>query len=153
MITFHVERWRDVLPEMWPLFPLHWEEMALDRDLIKIDMDVERYAKLDEMNMIHVTTVRDSGTLVGYVICFIITHMHYFKAGEMALADMYWLSPDYRKGLTGMRMFQLMEESLKERGIVRAHMSCKIHQDHTKLFERMGWKLTDLTFGKVLKCR
>lgn len=150
MISVQIERWRDVLPEMWPLFPLHWEEMALDKDLIKIDMDVERYANLDAMNMIHVTTVRDEGSIVGYVICFIIRHMHYAKAGEMALADMYWLKPEYRKGTTGARMFLAMEDSLRERGIIRAHMSCKIHQDHTKLFERLGWKLTDLTFGKVL---
>jgi hypothetical protein len=151
VITIQVERWRDVLPEMWPLFPLHWEEMALDKDVIKIDMDVERYAKLDELDMIHVTTVRDDKTLVGYVICFIIRHMHYANAGEMALADMYWLSPDYRRGLTGMKMFKVMEESLRERGIIRAHMSCKVSQDHTKLFERMGWRLSDLTFSKMLK--
>lgn len=138
---------------MEPLFALHWEEMALDRDVIKMDMDHARYAKLDEMNMIHVTTVRDDAVLVGYVICFIIRHMHYANAGEMALADMYWIRPAYRRGLTGLRMFQAMEDSLRERGIVRAHMSCKVHQDHTKLFERLGWKLTDFTFGKVLKCQ
>lgn len=136
---------------MWPLFELHWEELALNKDAIKIDMDVERYAKLDEMNMIHVTTAREDGNIVGYVICFIITHMHYRSAGEMALADMYWLRPEHRKGFTGLRLFQVMEQSLRDRGIVRAHMSCKVHQDHTKLFERMGWKLTDYTFGKMLQ--
>lgn len=151
MLTFQVERWRDVFPEIEPLTPAHWEEMALDRDLVKIDMDVERYAKLDEMNMIHVTTVRDDGNLAGYVICFIVTHMHYRSAGEMALADMYWLKPEYRRGFAGIRLFQTMERSLKERGIVRAHMSCKVHQDHTKLFQFLGWTLTDFTFGKVLR--
>jgi hypothetical protein len=151
VIEIQVERWADVLLEMWDLFPLHWDEMALDKDEIRIDMDIERYAKLDEMNMIHVTTVRDHGLIVGYAICFIIRHMHYANAGEMALADMYWLAPPYRKGLTGIKMFKVMEQSLRERGIVRAHMSCKVHQDHTRLFEKLGWKLTDLTFSKMLK--
>lgn len=152
MLTFQIERWADAWHVLEPLTPDHWQEMALDKDLIKIDMDAERYQKLDEQGMIHLTTARDDGHLVGYVICFVMTHLHYRGAGLMALADMYWLRPEYRRGTAAVELFRTMEQSLKERGVVRAHMSCKVHQDHSALFRYLGWELTDYTFGKIL-CR
>lgn len=151
MVTIQEEKWADVVPEMRPLWELHWREMALDQDSIKIDMDVEKYAQMDALGLIHVTTVRDAEKLVGYVICFVIRHMHYYRAGEMALADMYWIRPEYRRGNTGIRLFREMERALQARGVIRCHMSCKVHLDMTKLFERLGYKKTDFTFSKMLK--
>lgn len=100
--------------------------------------------------MMHVVTARDGGKLVGYIICFVMPHFHYKSSGLTALADMYYLLREYRKGGLGARMFMEMERGLKERGVIRAHMSCKAHEDHSKLFQRMGWKLTDYTFSKLL---
>ena len=117
--------------------------------------------------MMHVVTARDhevpstsgnfrelpgtSGKLVGYIVCFVMPHFHYKSSGLTALADMYYILHDYRKGGLGVRMFREMERGLKARNVIRAHMSCKVHEDHTKLFEGMGWTLTDYTFSKLLK--
>ena len=153
MIRVQVEPWSEALRDLLPLFPLHWEELGLDRDVIPMDMDTPRYEALDALGQIHLTTARDGERLVGYVICFVIRHLHYRSAGEMALADMYWLDPAHRRGTTAIRLFTEMERSLRERGVVRMHMSCKVHQDHTALFEWLGYTLSDFTFSKLLKER
>ncbi|MGD0511266.1 MAG: GNAT family N-acetyltransferase [Candidatus Micrarchaeaceae archaeon] len=150
-LTFKVEKWSDVVAEMRALWPLHWEELALDKDIIKHDMDEERYRHMESVDMLHIVTARADGILVGYIICFIVTHFHYKSSGFMALADMYYVLPAYRIGGCGAKLFIFMESSLRERGVVRAHMSCKVHQDHQALFEHLGWEFTDKTFSKVLK--
>lgn len=150
------ETWKAIDTEIEEVAGFHWEELALDQLLFQRDLDHDRYLKLDELGMMHVVTARDDGRLVGYIVCFVMPHMHYKSSGLVALADMYFLLREYRKGGLGVRMFREMERGLKARNVIRAHMSCKVHEDHTKLFEGMGWTLTDLTFSKLLvegKCQ
>lgn len=150
MITYQVERWPDFVKDAEKLFPLHWEELALDKDVIKQDMDAERYLQLDKLGMLHITTARLESALVGYTVNFLLTHMHYKSSGLMAVADMYFLLPAFRKGNCGVRLFQVMEAGLREKGVVRAATSCKLHQDHEELFVKLGWRFTDKTFTKIL---
>lgn len=152
MPTIQTESWRAIDAEIEEVAALHWQELALDKLLFKRDLDHERYLLMDDKDMMHVVTARtdDKKELVGYIICFVMPHFHYKSSGLTALADMYYLRREYRKGGLGMRMFAEMERGLKARNVIRAHMSCKVHEDHTKLFQAMGWRLTDYTFSKLL---
>ena len=150
-ITVQVETWDSCVAEMRAVWPKHWEEIALDKDTILQDMDEDRYKQMDTIGMLHITTVRADSILVGYAINFVITHYHYKSSGLMSMADMYYILPEY--SVVGARMFAEMERSLRDRGVVRGHMSCKVHQDHQALFERLGWEFTDKTFSKLFKGR
>ncbi len=149
MITVRVESWSHMLPEAKELFPLHWKELAIEQEHIKIDMDAELYELLEKQNALHVVTVRSAGKLVGYIIGFLRTHMHYKSSGLMALTDMYFILPEYRNG-SGVRMFMEYERTLKARGVVNAITSCKNHLDQTELLQKLGWTWTDKTFCKYL---
>jgi hypothetical protein len=150
MVTIKTESWKAIDQEIETISPLHWKELALDQLLFTPDLDHERYLKMDELGMMHVVTARDDHKLVGYIICFVMPHFHYKSSGLTALADMYYLLHEYRKGGLGARMFMEMERGLKARNVIRAHMSCKVHDDHQVLFEKMGWTFTDKTFSKLL---
>jgi GNAT superfamily N-acetyltransferase len=150
MVSIQTESWKAIDQEIEEISPLHWKELALDQLLFKPDLDHERYLAMDAMGAMHIVTARDGAKLVGYIICFVMPHFHYKSSGLTALADMYYILHEYRKGGLGVRMFKEMERGLKERGVIRAHMSCKVHEDHTRLFQAMGWRLTDLTFSKLL---
>jgi len=150
MLRIQTETWTAIDQEIEEVAGFHWDELALDKLLFERDLDHERYLKMDELGMMHVVTARDENKLVGYIVCFVMPHLHYKSSGLTALADMYFLMRQYRNG-AGVRMFMEMERGLKAKGVIRAHMSCKVHENHTKLFEAMGWDLTDLTFSKVLR--
>ena len=152
MIEVKTESWATVDSQIEAVASFHWDELALDKLLFQRDLDHEKYFALEKQGMLHVVTARSHGDLIGYIICFVMPHMHYKSSGLVALADMYYLLREHRLGGLGVRMFREMERGLKERGVIRAHMSCKKHEDHTRLFEAMGWDLTDYTFSKVL-CR
>jgi hypothetical protein len=148
-ISCQVEPWSATFAEMEPLFPLHWQELALHRDKIKISMDEEIYAAAEKLGQIHLVTVRASKRLVGYGIAFVRTHMHYKDAGLMAYTDMYYILPEFRHG-AGLLLFRELERSLRARGVKMFITSCKVHQDHSEFFERLGFTFSDKTFLKYL---
>ena len=104
MATFQVEKFEDCWQEMAPYWPLHWEELALDKERIKPNADIERYISLSQNGILQVVTAREDGKLIGYHFSIIGTHLHY-KHVLMANTDMYWLHPYHRKGNTGLQCF------------------------------------------------
>jgi hypothetical protein len=150
VITFQVERWREFAPDGYQIFPRHWEDLSLDRDKISLSVDDPKYQQLDDLGILHIVTARKDGRLIGYFLSFLMIHPHYKDAGMMAVADIYYLLPEARSGGTGVKLFAEVEKSLRERGVIKAYLSCKIHQDHTELFTRLGWKATDIMFTKHL---
>lgn len=151
MLTFQMERWSSIpRAEMDPLFTLHWEEIALQKDKIKLEVDYDRYRQLDEKNMLHIITVRDSGKLVGYHCSLLDSHLHY-KSHVMALTDVYFLLPEYRRGTAGIRLFQFVERTLKERGITKMITATKLHQDKGRFLESLGWIEIERVYTKMLR--
>lgn len=152
MVTFQQERWRDFYRDAAPeLFVKHWKDLALDQDKVALSVDNAKYEQMDDLGILHIVTARRGGRLIGYFLAFLMVHPHYCEAGLMAVADVYYLLPEERKGSPGVQLFAEVERSLKDRGVVKAYLSCKIHQDHTKLFTAMGWTPTDYTFTKHLR--
>jgi GNAT superfamily N-acetyltransferase len=150
VITFQVEKWAEFEKEGSLIFRRHWEDLALDHDKIDLGVDNQKYQQMDDLGILHILTARKDGRLIGYFLAFLMVHPHYSNAGLMAIADVYYLLPEARSGGTGARLFAEVEKTLKARGVVKAYLSCKLHQDHSKLFTRLGWKPTDLTFTKYL---
>jgi N-acetylglutamate synthase-like GNAT family acetyltransferase len=67
-----------------------------------------------------------------------------------AIEDLYFVTKSFRKGRVGIRLFQYAEKVLKERGVQRIVMHTKVHLDNSKLFEYLGYKMTDKVFTKML---
>jgi hypothetical protein len=87
--------------------------------------------------------------LIGYFVGFLFPHPHYFGSGLWGMTDMYFVLPEFRNGV-GVRLFVAFENELRARGCVQAVTSCKLHEDHTALLEKLGWTWTDKTFQKHL---
>ena len=149
MIEFAEETYGQVIDEIRPLFDGHWQEIALDKEHIKLDPDYEAYQLMARMNMLHITTVRDQGRLVGYCVCVIRPHLHY-RQSLTAINDIFYIHPDYRQGMTGVKMFKAVEKFLNKRGVQRVVMNTKLHQDVGLIFERLGYRETERIFTKLI---
>lgn len=148
-VEFQLEPWVKFWTEGQIIFPQHWRELALNQTKIQMDVDAEGYATLERLGKLLVFTARSEGRLVGYILTLLMNHFHYKSAGPMALTDMYFVLPEFRHG-AGARMFLAWENMLREHNVVQAITSCKVHQDHSRLFEKLGWTHSDNTFVKVL---
>lgn len=149
MISFQVEHWADFERDATELWPRHWEELALDKDKFALGIDFEKFRHLESLELLHLVTARNEGKIVGYYLAIVMPHMHYKDAGKMAFTDMYFILPEFRKGSVGIKLFTEAERTLKERGVVKAYLSCKAHKDVSTIFETLGWRLSDISYTKV----
>ena len=149
MITYQVERWTDITSELSDLFEKHWHEVALNHDEIKLDVAWDKYAAMCLSGNLHVVTVRSDGVLVGYHVAYVDGHMHY-KSTIHACVDIYFIAPEFRNGRVGLKMFEFVEEDLRRLGVKKIITATKIHLNHSRLFEHLGYTNTEITFTKLL---
>jgi hypothetical protein len=151
-LLYQVEAWSDCWPEMAPLWPAHWREVATDQATIPLDVDHASYAAFEAAGALHVVTVRDpqrGGQLVGYHLTIVRPHLHY-RTTLMGFTDVFWLHPDYRRGPAGLRLFRCVEETLRAKGVQKLFTGTKRSLDLSRLFERLGWTSTEVLFTKYL---
>jgi GNAT superfamily N-acetyltransferase len=149
-MRFQREEWRTALAELRPLFARLWDDVAIDKERFIAECDEEKYAKLDEQKILHLVTAREEAKLAGFFLCFVWPNAHYLGAGDMAFTDMYYVLPAYRKANVGIRLFAFMEETLRERGVVKFYTSHKLHRDRSAMMKLLGFKATDIVYSKVI---
>jgi hypothetical protein len=149
--TFQVEHFSDAIAEMRPHFNAHYSELAVFRDKIPApDPDYALYEAMEAAGKLHVVTVRNRSKLIGYYVGIVMPQPHY-KTTLYAMADLYWLHPDYRKGATGIEFIGFIESSLKERGVQVTVMGTKLSKDLGRLYEGLGYTETDRVYRKQLE--
>lgn len=149
MITYQEESAQDCLEEIKPIIKLHWEEIALHKDKIKLNPDFDKYLLLDSLGMLHILTARDEGELVGYFISFIQPNMHY-KAELFAINDILYIKPEHRKGTVGYRLFKNAEASLKEIGVDVIVVHTKVNNDFKPLMDKLEYERIEYSYSKYI---
>jgi|SRR5271154_6877167 len=144
----------ETLAECWEegqaLLELHWREIALNRDLIKLDPDLASYQDLERHGQLQLVTMRDDqGTLWGYHVSLIRPHLHYHSS-LTAFTDVFFIHPDHRQGTAAWKLFRFVEAQLKRRGVQRMYATCKLSLDLKPLFLRLGWTEIERVFTKLV---
>ena len=143
-LSFQIDPWAAVTADFQRLWPLQWEEMALDHNEIRYDPDWERYAELDRLGYLKIATARDEGRLVGWHVSTVSSHPHY-RSSLFAMQDLYYVLPEYRRMPTvGLRLFQAMEDEMRRLGVKEMVGNTKLHLDRSAFFE------TAICYRKVL---
>jgi len=132
------------------LIELHWSEIALNQDNIKLNPDWDAYKNLEEQGKLKIFTVRDEGVLVGYFVVIVGNSIHY-KDHVFANNDIVYLRKDFRKGFAGIRLIKFAESCLKEDGVSVLVINTKIHQPFDKVLERLKFKPIERVYSKYLK--
>jgi GNAT superfamily N-acetyltransferase len=149
MVTYAVEDWFDVKAETAHLWPMHWAEVAVNRDVIKLDPDFDAYDQMARSGMLHIVVARKEGVVVGYHYTIVKRHLHY-KQSLSAFTDIFYIAPAHRTGRTPLRLFQFVEQTLKARGVQKMFTGTKLSLDAGPLFEHMGWTETERLFVKMI---
>ena len=149
-VTIACESWPALLPELQGLWTAHHAEIAQDQDgRMPLDVDVERYGLLAATDILHLMALRVDGQLVGYWAGFIMPHLHY-QSTRVCLTDVYYIVPTHRNAGLGRQFFQAIEAYLRTCGVQKAFVQSKVYADHSKLFESLGWTLTEYVHTKWL---
>lgn len=149
-MDFALENIANVRREIEPLLEQHYKEIALNKDIIKLNPDWRAYAQLDAINGLRIYTARKDGKLMGYFVVIVSRSLHY-KDHLFANNDVIFLTKTARKGLTGMKLVKYAIESLKAEGVTKLHINTKMHQPFDPIMERLGFEEIETVFSKVLR--
>jgi len=149
MLTAQVEPFPAFLDEVQPLLPLHWEELALNKDQVPLAPQFDEYLRRDAAGGVLVVTLRELGQLVGYFVGFIAPGLHYRTCLTLTL-DIFWLHPSHRGKMGGVKLFRTVEAEARRRGVQRMFVGSKCHQDASFLFERLGYERVEVHYSAWL---
>jgi GNAT superfamily N-acetyltransferase len=148
-IKYQQEFLATVKDEIVPLLNSHWEEIALNKDKIKLNPDWEAYDNLEQVDKLKIFTARDDNKLVGYFVVIVGVNIHY-KDHLFASNDIIYLSPEHRKGFTGIRLIKFAEKCLKQDGISVLTINTKVHQPFDKLMDFLKFRKIERVYSKYL---
>lgn len=138
MLTAQLESFTEVLPELKPLLPTHWEELALNKDKVKLDPQYDIYLARDAMGEVMFVTLRELGQLVGYFIGFVAPGLHYKTCLTLTM-DIFYVWPTNRGSGGGFVLFDFVKAEAKRRRVQRIFAGSKLHKDASWLFQKLGY--------------
>ena len=151
MISIQRENIDQCIKDIGPLLEKHWLEVALHHDDIKLEPDIERYARIEELGKLVIVTARDGANLIGYSIFLLQNHIHYASL-LYAANDVIFLDSAYRKGTTaGIRLIKTSESILQAMGCKKIVWHIKVDHDWSAILGRMGYQEEEIIMGKLLE--
>lgn len=147
MIRYQQESLYEVVGDVEPLLALHYDELCLNKERIKLNPAWGEYRALEAMGRFVVFTARDDDKLVGYSAFFVNRHMHYLDL-TVAFNDVLFLDPAYRQGMTGVRLVKFAER-LTESGVNKICYHAKLDTNLIPILNRLGYKTEEVVLGKL----
>lgn len=149
MISYQVEDLALAIPEMQELFNEHWEEVACNQEVIKLDPDWDSYYTMIDSGITHLVTAREGGILLGYFLCIITRELHY-KNIKTANTDIFFLKKEHRNGFAGIKLFKVLEKTLKDIGVNKINTATKLSLDIGPMLERLGYTPVERLYSKLI---
>lgn len=148
-IEYALEDFHKVKEEAQPLLELHWDEIAVHKDKIKLNPDWEKVEALSKEGKLGVYTVRDNGVLVGYFAVIADTSLHY-RDHIFAHNDVIFIKKEYRNRKIGFGLIDFAERDLKRKGVSLLLVNTKVHQPFDELMLGMGYDLMERLYSKYI---
>jgi len=149
IITYQEEKFSDLKEEITPMLKAHWEELANHKDIRPLDVDWAMYQLMTDNGLLKTYTVRDDNKLIGYSNWIITNTLHY-KSWKYAVADVYYLDPEYRKSGTSYDFFFRIQDYLKALEVKSITVQDKLTHPHNNFFNRLGFTPVEQLYEKVL---
>jgi hypothetical protein len=141
------------------MIALHWEEVALDKTSIPLDVDWDGYRRREREKTFRGIAMRCDGRLIGYNAFFITPTLHY-RSTLHALNDVIYVDPDGR-GMAGVRLLRESEHLLSGLApLVKVIYHTKLHvvlgqgaRSGTvgTLLERLGYSHIENVYAKLVR--
>lgn len=149
MISYQVEPFKALRPELERYVDAHWQEFASDRDAFGMDVDWELYEQLAGLGRLHVTTARRDGKLIGYFGCIVGTHPH--RRGVLtANSSFLYVAPDPIRGLIIRALFVESIKYFNGLGVKYYKFSSKNQHIIGQMLEKIGFKSVETVYSMAI---
>jgi hypothetical protein len=128
----------------------HWEEIALDKASVPLDVDWGRYLDYEAAGIWRAFAARDGGKLIGYVAWWFEPNPRY-RSTTYCTADVFFIRPEHRKGSLGLRLFRETFAALPRPCKVLINEKLGFKDGRVgKIFEHMGFRPIEVVYSKFL---
>ena len=148
-LTYRQEFLAEAYDDAQQLLEMHWQEIALNRDAIKLNPDLVQYEEAEKAGCLRIFTARDDGRLVGYFALLVQRSLHY-QDHAFANNDVIFLHPDYRKGHAASKLIKFAVECLAHDGVSMVFINTKTHRPFDVLLKRLGFNHIENVYAKRL---
>lgn len=150
MIVFAIEPFSSVYAELLPLLEQHYGEISTHKDHdVPLEPLVEAYRAREADGSLLMVIGREAGQIVAYFVCFIAPGLHY-RSCLTCSPDIFYVAPERRTSIAGIRMFRFVEKELKRRGVKRWAVGSKVQHDASALFRFLDFEPVETTYEKWL---
>ena len=149
MIDLNTETIAQVRPEIGGLLAAHYDELATDKRVIRLDPDWGKYEGMERNRSLLIFTARQDGRLVGYSVFFLVWGMH-CKSNLFGQNDLIFLDRSARMGGTGVRLIRYSAEQIKEAGADKILWHAKPGTALHKILIKLGYIEQDIILGKAI---
>lgn len=139
----------EMLANAGELFAEHWDEIALNKRVMVLKPDSERYLATEKAGMFFALAAYSDDTIVGYSVNFIMRHMHYADL-VIATNDLLFVSAAHRASRLGLQLIRETERTAKERGAALMLWHAKEGTALSKLMQRRAYGVQDIIYSKEL---
>jgi GNAT superfamily N-acetyltransferase len=98
------------------IFPVHWEELALNKDTVPLAPQWDEYVAREQRGNLFLVTVRKNSELIAYYIAQVAPGFHYGETltGTM---DIAYVVPKHRNHGLALPLFRCVEKEMRRRGV------------------------------------
>ncbi len=133
----------DLIKELDPMVMAHWIEVGNPSRQPNVVWNA--YKKAEEIGILKIFTVRDTGRLVGYG--FFIISPSYHHGGEIeAMQDVFFLQKKYRMGRAGIEFLKFCDDCLRSIGVVLIRHQVTPLNDWGNVLLRIGYEKAETNF-------
>jgi len=90
-----------------------WEEVAIDRDRMPLDLDWDEYQRMEDNGLFRCMGARLGGKLIGFSSFMTFRGHPHYRTTPHAMNDAIYVVPEHR-GLTGLRLILSADRELQE---------------------------------------
>jgi len=139
----------EMLAKASVLFEEHYEEIALNKQVMKLKPDEKAYHNLEKANQLFILSAWQDDVLIGYSVNFVLNHPHY---ADLVLAqnDLLYIKKEMRGSRAGLKLIKQTETHAKSLG-------CKLMLWHAKedttlahMLPRLKYGVQDIIYSKEL---
>lgn len=140
-VTFTVERFFDVLPDIAPLMIEHGKELWG----IPFDPDFDAYAGLVLRDVLICIVARTNGQAVGYHLSVLAPDIN-IRTVPTAYALLFYLKPEARGNGTGRALMKYYRDEALSRGAQRITMAHKATHDMSRTMHELGFDTQEILY-------
>ena len=140
---------QQMLDSATELFEQHYDEIALNKNVMVLEPHVEKYLALEASQEIFVLALYKDDEIIGYSVNFLSHHIHYAKL-KVCSNDLLFVKKEHRNGRAGYMLIKETEEFAKQRDAQLMLWHAKPDTALEKLVPRLGYKYQDIIFAKEI---